>query len=210
MTRGTVASSQETDSEILRKITRAIGNVPKAVYAPSDDSYLMLEAIAKLPITGKKVLDLGTGSAILGLFCAMRGAHVTVTDVEETALRRAIQVAETLGLRVETVLSDVFSNVRGLFDVILFNPPYLPSLTVEDRTVDGGQGGVALSALFLDGLPDHLTRGGTALLLVSSLNDAESLIREYPAFQFSVMGKRVFFFEELRVLRVRFRDGFTS
>ena len=210
MTLGAEASLQETDSELVSKITRAIGNVPQSVYAPSEDSYLMLDAISKLSVEGKAVLDLGTGSGILGLFCAMRGAHVTVTDVEETVLRRVREVAEGLGLRIETVVSDVFSNVRGLFDVIFFNPPYLPSLTVEDRSVDGGEGGITLISLFLDGLARHLNRRGTALLLISSLNDVQFLIGRNPVLQFSVVAKRAFFFEELRVLRIVFRDCLAS
>jgi release factor glutamine methyltransferase len=210
MTSSTEASLQETEREILSKITRAMGNAPKTVYAPSEDSHLMLEAVAKLPVEGKKLLDVGTGSGILGLFCAMRGARVTVTEVDETALRRALRVAETLGLRIETILSDVFSDVEGLFDVILFNPPYLPSLAVEDKTIDGGQGGVMLSSQFLDELSDHLDRRGTALLLVSSLNEPESLISQHPEFQFSAIAKRPLFFEELLVLRIRFRDDLAS
>lgn len=210
MTDGTVASLRDADSEILLKITRAIGNLPKTVYAPSEDSHLMLEAIARLPVEGKRLLDVGTGSGILGLFCAMRGAQVTVTDVDEAALRAATHAANTLKLNIETILSNVFSNVQGLFDLIIFNPPYLPSSTVEDRTVDGGQGGIMLSTRFLDGLNDHLNCSGTALLLVSSLNDAESLISQYSAFQFTVMAKRALFFEELRVLSIRFRDKLAS
>ena len=210
MTLGAEVSLQESDSELLGKITRAIGNVPQTAYAPSEDSYLMLDAISKLSVEGKAVLDLGTGSGILGLFCAMRGAHVTVTDVEETVLRRVREVAEGLGLRIETVVSDVFSNVRGLFDVVLFNPPYLPSLTVEDRTVDGGEGGITQISLVIDGLARHLNRRGTALLLISSLNDVQSLTSRHPVLQFSVVAKRAFFFEELRVLRIVFRDGLAS
>jgi release factor glutamine methyltransferase len=195
------------NEEILRKILRAIGDVPKNVYSPSDDTFLMLDALAKIPIEGKKVLDVGTGSGILSLFCAARGAHVTATDVNELCLQTAQKAARTLGLSIRSILSDMFSNVREQFNVIIFNPPYLPSSTVEDRTVDGGPDGTALSKRFLRSLADHLERDGTALLLVSSLNDSASLFSAgIPEFQYEVTAKRSLFFEELQVLSVRFRD----
>ena len=195
------------NEEILRKILRAIGDVPKNVYSPSDDTFLMLDALAKIPIEGKKVLDVGTGSGILSLFCAARGAHVTATDVNELCLQTAQKAAGALGLSIRAILSDMFSNVRGQFNLIIFNPPYLPSSTVEDRTVDGGPDGTALSKRFLRSLADHLERDGTALLLVSSLNDSASLFSAgIPEFQYEVTAKRSLFFEELQVLSVRFRD----
>jgi release factor glutamine methyltransferase len=170
----------------------------------------MLDAIAKLPVEGMQVLDVGTGSGILGLFCSARGAHVTVTDVDDSALQQAQKAAQVLGLSVQPVLSDLFSKVQGQFDLVLFNPPYLPSSGVEDRTVDGGKSGTTLSGRFLDELPRHLNRDGTALLLLSTLNDPTSLLGAYPEFQSSVMVKRSLFFEELQVLCVRFREDFAG
>jgi release factor glutamine methyltransferase len=198
------------DAERVRKILRATGGAPSSVYSPSDDSYLMVDAIAKFPVGGKKVLDVGTGSGVLGLFCALRGAQVTATDVDDAALHQAQKAADMLGLSLQLVLSDLFSKVQGKFDLILFNPPYLPSSTVEDRTVDGGRRGMELSKRFLDGLASYLKREGTSLLLVSTLNHPESVIRAHPEFQLSVVATRSLFFEELQVLSVRFRDGLAS
>ena len=195
------------NEEILRKILRAIGDVPRSLYSPSDDSFLMLDALARIPMKGKKVLEVGTGSGILGLFCAARGAHVTDTDVNELCLQTVQKAAGALGLNIRAISSDLFSNVRERFNVIIFNPPYLPSSTVEDRSVDGGPDGTALSKRFLRNLADHLERDGTALLLVSSLNGSASLLSsEIPGFKYEVTAKRSLFFEELQVLKVRFRD----
>lgn len=188
----------------IRGLLRAIGKTPENVYAPSEDSYLMLDAIAKLAIKGKRVLDLGTGSGILGLFCAIRGAQVTVTDVEVEALQQVRKAADALGLNVELVQSNLFRNVHGKFDLILFNPPYLPSSSIDDRTVDGGREGSILARRFLAELGSYLRPEGSAILLLSSLNKPESLIEEYPEFQFSIIGHRSLFFEELQVLHVRF------
>jgi release factor glutamine methyltransferase len=196
--------------EVLRKIFRVIRDAPESVYPPSEDSFLMIDAIATLPVEGRRVLDVGTGSGVLGLFCALRGAQVTVTDVDELALQQTMKAAGVLGLSVEATLSDMFSNVQGLFDLVLFNPPYLPSSVVEDRTVDGGRGGTTLLKRFLEGLAAHLKNSGTALLLASGLNDPASLLEEHPEFQYSVVAKRALFFEELQVLSVRFRENLAS
>jgi release factor glutamine methyltransferase len=200
---------QENERQLLGRIIHAVGTLPKGIYVPSDDTFLMLESIARIPVEGKNVLDMGTGSGILGLFCAARGARVTATDIDDLALRHAKNAAQTLGLSIEAVVSDIFVNVQGRFDLISFNPPYLPSSTVQDRTVDGGRHGTVLSKRFLVGLGKHLEKDGTALLLVSSLNDASfHLHLENLSFDYEVVAKRPLFFEELRVLRIRLRDDF--
>ena len=170
----------------------------------------MLDAMADVAVEGKEVLDLATGSGILGLFCAMRGALVTVTDLDEIAVRHALKAAKSLGVRLMPIVSDLFSNVKGEFDFVLFNPPYLPSNEIADRTVDGGPNGTTLARRFLQDLPNHLRKDGTALLLLSSLNEPASLIDEHPEFHFSVEKKRALFFEELQVLCLRLREERTG
>jgi release factor glutamine methyltransferase len=194
----------------VSKIVRTIGPTPTNIYYPSDDSYLMLDALARLPLQGKKVLDIGTGSGILALFCASHGAQVTASDIDVSALRQAQNAAEALGLKLETTLSNMFSEVHEQFDLVLFNPPYLPSSTIHDRTVDGGSGGTMLSKRFLKELPRYLKRDGTALLLASSLNETASWPERYREFQFSLVARRSLFFEELQVLGIRFRENFTG
>jgi release factor glutamine methyltransferase len=200
--------SLRIDQTILKKILGAIASPPAVVYSPAEDSFLMLEAISTIPVTNRKVLDVGTGSGIQGLYCAMRGAIVTVTDIDAAALIHAQQAAHTLGVTLTAVQSDLFSNVRERFDFVLFNPPYLPSRSFEDRTVEGGKKGRELAARFLAGLPTHLNEDGTALLLLSSQNDPASLIADQEqVFEASVVAKRALFFEELQVLILRLRGN---
>ncbi|MGA2459960.1 MAG: HemK2/MTQ2 family protein methyltransferase [Candidatus Bathyarchaeia archaeon] len=197
------------ESEILKRVLQAIGNPPGEVYAPSDDSFLMVSAIPTGNLAGKNVLDLGTGSGVLGLYCALQGALVTLSDIDGIALQHAREVAKSLGVDLDTTKSDLFSNVCESFDLVLFNPPYLPSVTVKDRAIDGGLMGADVIRRFLLELPSHLKKDGTALMLVSSVNDIPSLLQEYSEFEFSPVAKRPLFFEELQVLRVRFRDSLT-
>jgi release factor glutamine methyltransferase len=198
-----------TNDEIVRKIMRAIIPTAIEVYSPSDDSVLMLDAMSNFPLEGKEVLDVGTGSGILGLSCALHGANVTITDIDERALLSVQNAARSLGVDLNVTRSDLFSNVSGRFDLVLFNPPYVPSSTIEDKTIDGGERGSELIGKFLDTLPGHLNMDGSALLLVNNMNDAPALIAEHPDFDFSVIAKRALFFEELQVLHLRFRNSAT-
>lgn len=166
----------------------------------------MLEAITDFPFKGKETLDLGTGSGILGLFAAIQGAIVTVVDIDELAVRHTANTARSLGVKVNAVVSDLFTNIDGQFDVVLFNPPYLPSTTTLDPAIDGGRKGVVLVNRFLRGLTGHLKKDGTAFLLLSNLNDPSSLAGKHPEFSFTQAKRRTFFFEELQVLRLRLRD----
>jgi release factor glutamine methyltransferase len=110
-----------------------------------------------------------------------------------------------LGVTVKPVLSDVFAQVNGKFDLALFNPPYLPSEVVLDRAVDGGPNGLALTRKFLKDLPTRLKDKGRGLLLLSSLNNPTEVISEYAEFSFEVLATRQVFFEELQVLDLRLR-----
>ena len=199
--------SRRIDQTTLKKILGVVASAPREVYSPAEDSFLMLEAISTIPVANRDVLDVGTGSGIQGLYCALMGANVTVTDIDPVSVGWVQQAAQTLGVTLTAVQSDLFSNVSERFHLVLFNPPYLPSESFEDRTVDGGSKGKDLAARFLAGLPTHLNEDGTALLLLSSQNDPASLIADQKGFEVSVVAKRAFFFEELQVLCLRFRGN---
>jgi release factor glutamine methyltransferase len=195
------------DTEVLRRILRAIGEPPSDIYQPSEDSFLMLEAISDFPFEGRETLDVGTGSGILGLYAATQGAILTVSDIDAAAICRVENVAQLLRVTIRTIVSDLFSKIKGQFDVIMFNPPYLPSMAIEDATIDGGRKGRVLAEKFLRLLPLHLKKDGTAFLLLSNLNDPASMIRDHPKFSFIVAKRRTFFFEELQVLQLAFRNS---
>lgn len=72
-----------------------------------------------------RALDVGTGSGFLALHMALKG-EVVATDVSPFAVRTAKRNAEVNGLKVDIVQCDLFEGLRGVFDIIAFNPPYLP------------------------------------------------------------------------------------
>jgi len=174
-------------------------------YEPREDSFLMLEALAELSLHGKRILDMGTGSGILAAYCAKKGADVTASDIDVDAVRALELTAGRLGISIELVVCDLFSRIDGSFDVIVFNPPYLPSRAIHDRTIDGGERGTETINRFLDELTQHLAKDGLGLLVLSSVNDLDHLTARHADLGFRVVRERSLFFETLYVLEVRAR-----
>jgi len=176
-------------------------------YEPREDTFLLLEALAEISLEGLTVLEIGTGSGILATYCARRGAEVTASDIDADAIRVLRLVSVRLGTQLKLVVSDLLSNIDDRFDLVLFNPPYLPSDRIGDPAVDGGSGGISIINRFLNQLPQHLVENGFALLLVSSLNKPEHLTGLHPGLSFEMICQRSLFFERLYVLKVRLQQG---
>jgi len=101
--------------------------VLESVYPPSEDSFLLAEAIEAEK--GCSVLDMGTGSGIQGINAALLGAKTIVcTDLNKEALKNAEENAKSLGLKgFEFRQGNLFEAAKGeKFDLIIFNPPYVP------------------------------------------------------------------------------------
>ncbi len=71
-----------------------------------------------------RVIDLGTGTGRLAIGAVLMGSeNVVGVDVDVRALALARENAETAGVQVEWVLSDI-DKVSGAFDTVIMNPPY--------------------------------------------------------------------------------------
>ncbi len=140
--------------------------IPNEVYYPREDSLLMAKAIEGL--AKGKCLDMGTGSGFLAIVMARQGAAVTAADIDQHAIRTAKTNAALNGARINVIRSDLFSNVKGSYDFIAFNAPYLPARG-ESLQWSGGKTGRAVIKRFLSGAGNHLKKDGTVLLAISSL-----------------------------------------
>jgi release factor glutamine methyltransferase len=176
-------------------------DVNEGVYAPSDDTYLMLRSVE---ITeNDRVLEVGTGSGIIALHCANVGAFVTAADISRCAVRNARMNAVNNGVDLNVIRTDLASGLCGMFDVIIFNPPYL--ITDEgapDNRVIGGEGGWELSVRFLDVADGILSEGGRIYLLTSSLSSEEVLAHAEALYSVERVGAKDLFFERLEVLKL--------
>jgi HemK-related putative methylase len=147
------------------------------LYHPREDSFLLAK-YSKLNSYGR-VLDMGCGSGIQGI-AAIESNNINAVvfaDINPQALRYAeselikFQTDHKLDGNIKTrfILTDLFSELQGKFDTILFNPPYLPNHNkIKDVACDGGPKGHELTVRFLDQVSPHLEIDGKILLLFSS------------------------------------------
>ena len=82
--------------------------------------------IKDLPLQGKTLLDVGCGSGILGLVAAREGAVVTSVDLNPHCIRVTEYNSKINAIPVNVILSDLFNEVDGKFNVVVINPPYYP------------------------------------------------------------------------------------
>ncbi|WP_136590164.1 HemK2/MTQ2 family protein methyltransferase [Salinigranum halophilum] len=162
--------------------------VETAVYQPAEDSALLARAAVDDVSGADRVLEVGTGSGwVAERVAAETDARVVASDLNPHACRAARERARGLaadeGSGFEVVTADLVSAFRdGAFDVVLFNPPYLPTDPDNEwgdwmeRALSGGESGRAVIEPFLDDVGRVLASGGRVLLLVSSLTGYETVI----------------------------------
>ena len=128
------------------------------------------------------VLDLCTGSACLAVIAAMAYPEIVVdaADISADALAVArINVEKHgLGKRITLLQSDLFAGVRGPYDLILCNPPYVNSqsmalLPPEYRAepalaLAGGDDGMDLVRSVLREAPEHMTADAVLVLEIGN------------------------------------------
>ena len=163
------------------------------IYEPQEDSYLLQKWVKKY--SSGKVLDMGTGSGIQGLAASESAESILCVDINP----EAVEFVKKKGLKV--VQSDLFENVSGKFDLIIFNPPYLPEDPDEPAdsrlATTGGKKGSELLERFLKDAKDYLVEDGKILVLISSLTgEAEDLFKEY---EYKLLDSEKLVFEELFV-----------
>ena len=86
-------------------------------------TYMMLSYVAELDMVGKRVLDMGCGTAVLGILAKLRGAdYVMGIDVDEWAYRNGLENAASNGVELDLRLGDA-STLNGVepFDIIIAN-----------------------------------------------------------------------------------------
>ena len=103
--------------------------------------------LEKKNITNPKILDLGCGSGVIGLTLKhfFPNSLVTLVDISEEALKVAESNSKSLGLDVNFIKSDWFSNVPvDTYDVIVSNPPYIMTDEEIEEIVKNNEPAIAL------------------------------------------------------------------
>lgn len=164
------------------------------IYQPADDSFLLQKYVKKY--SKGKVLDLGCGSGIQALTALENTDDVLASDISQ----EAVDYCKKIG--INTIKSDLFSNINKKFDLIIFNPPYLPRDEVDKEfslALSGGEKGNELIEKFLKEAKKHLDKNGKILIIFSSItSDVIKLFKKYK-YKFRKLDQLDFFFERIYV-----------
>lgn len=173
------------------------------IYEPSDDSFLLSKYVKRYA-KNKKVLDIGSGSGIQALTAKKAKAKsILATDINKSAVKQI----SSLGIKAR--YSNLLSNIKSKYDLILFNPPYLPEDENEDKysslITSGGKKGDELTIRFLKQSKKNLTKNGTILIIISSLTPFERIKKtlEELDFKFKILESKNLFMERLSVLEIK-------
>ena len=181
------------------------------VYDPAEDTFLLLETLHI--DTNETVLELGTGCGIIALECARKASHIVCTDINPFAValthRNIKRNQHLINGSIEIRQGPLFSvlDKKELFNIIIFNPPYLPTKKQEkiggwfDVATNGGRDGLKLTKQYIQGFKKHLLKNGCAYFIFSSLSNRSTLERmlKNEKIIFSIMAYRIYENEELDV-----------
>ncbi len=149
---------------------------------PRPDSETIIQALVKaMPDRDAplRILDLGTGTGCLLLTLLNEFPNASGVGVDKCphALRVAMENAAALGVktRAQFMLSDWCEKIEGNFDIIVSNPPYIPTRDIADcppevsqhepkLALDGGEDGLDCYRTIIAALPRFLAKRGMAAL----------------------------------------------
>jgi release factor glutamine methyltransferase len=150
---------------------------PPGVFQPRSDAWMLIDAVRSATLQPRAAtLDLCSGSGAIAVAAALRGVRsATAVDLHRRSAWTARMNARLNGVRVRALHGDLFEPVAGRrFDLVTANPPYVPAppgIAPErgDHAWNAGKDGRAIIDRIIEQLPAHLTPGGCALLVQSSV-----------------------------------------
>ena len=145
---------------------------------PRPETELLVELVLKESAAATSILDVATGSGVIGLSLALSRPDVAVTlcDISPEALSLANVNALRHGIadKVARKESDLLDAVEGIFDVIVSNPPYIPTSDISSLSrevkndpvlaLDGGADGLRIVERLVKDALARITPGGLLAL----------------------------------------------
>ncbi len=174
------------------------------IYGPVEDSFFLTEVSKEIikKIKLKKVLDMGSGSGIQTQNLISQGINpknITLVDINP----KAIELLKKKFNKSIVIQSNLFSKVKGKYDLILFNPPYLPESVYDNKKdTTGGKKGDETIIKFLNQAKTHLNKNGRMLLLTSSLTPKTRIVKIFKRYNVSLLATKKLFQEELYIYEI--------
>ncbi len=168
--------------EPLQYVTGEVGfrhiilRTAKGVLIPRPETEMLVELVLERikGIEQPRILEVGCGTGCISLSLAKEaGAQVTATDISPDAVACATRNVEALelGEHVQIVETDCVDGIEGPFDVLVSNPPYIPTAVMEELdeevvgyephlALDGGADGLDFFDRLIEAAPSLLVPGG--------------------------------------------------
>jgi release factor-specific protein-(glutamine-N5) methyltransferase len=179
--------------------------VDERVLIPRPETEELAVMAANALEDGQSVLDLCTGSGAIAVAVyketQRRGCNIKMTavDISADALELAKENAEINEADILFVQSDLFTRLRGRFDLIISNPPYIPSADIETLqtevkdyepriALDGGADGLDIYRRIAAEATKYLNRGGMLMMEVGE-GEAEKVVRLFKNSAYSMIVK---------------------
>ena len=150
--------------------------VNSSVLIPRQDTETLVEEALKKIRQDMKVLDMCTGSGciIISIIKNVPSAEGYAVDISKQALNVAKENAKSNEVPVNFERSDLFDNVTGVYDVIVSNPPYIPTAEIPKlmpevgsfeplEALDGKEDGLFFYRKIVAECGSHLRDGGYLL-----------------------------------------------
>jgi release factor glutamine methyltransferase len=178
------------------------------IYQPAEDSYLMSRILKEqlpLLLTGNqdlKFLEIGAGSGIhleTAYNSGIKKENIFSSDINKNAVNHC----NVLGFNC--IYSDLFENIKEKYNIIVFNPPYLPedSREPEDSRLatTGGSKGNEIILRFLRDAKSYLEKDGKIFLITSTLS--EGIDFQELGYESKELGCEKLFFESLCIWELK-------
>jgi len=138
---------------------------------------VLLDFIKPIILKDKSVLELGCGSGIVSIYSAKKGALVTATDINKTALEFLEKSAVENDAHLEVLESNLFEKLENKsFDYIIINPPYYPKApkSIKENAWFCGENFEYFEALFFQ-LPNYIDSKNYCYMILSQDCELEKI-----------------------------------
>ncbi len=179
--------------------------VDERVLIPRPETEELCQLVIGMAEEDNKILDLCTGSGAIAIAVykelekAGRKCQVTASDISADALTLAKENAANNEAEIKFIQSDLFTKIRDRYDIIVSNPPYIPTGDLEGLqtevknfeprlALDGGADGLDYYRRIADEAGKYLTRGGSLIMEVGA-GEAQDVVKLFKRCDYTMIVK---------------------